>query len=208
MTYTHVASFGSLCHTAELLKRNKIKLCSYPFDWVFTNHDDIAHCIGDNFKTFLDKSNYTSISKTQCSHSKYHARFFNHHNPKINEAHYAYFCRCVDRFQIMLQTPEKKLFVKIFVNVLDVAENKNQMIQFNAELKKHTSNYTLLVILNTPNGKQSHAFTEIENIHFLELSTFSKSNGLNFDNKKDDIMLDAIFNSRYKFKKPFQHSST
>lgn len=51
----YTCSLGSLCHSSQLLKRNKYKLCSYPFDWIFSN------CINDNDNTYLDdiiKSKY------------------------------------------------------------------------------------------------------------------------------------------------------
>ena len=31
----YTCSLGSLCHSAQTLKRNKYKLCSYPFDCDF-----------------------------------------------------------------------------------------------------------------------------------------------------------------------------
>jgi hypothetical protein len=39
-----------------LLKQNKLKLCSYPFDWIFSNCNNIIHCLEDDFNVFLDKS--------------------------------------------------------------------------------------------------------------------------------------------------------
>jgi hypothetical protein len=33
----HVCSLGSLCHSSQILKRNNLKKCSYPFDWIFSN---------------------------------------------------------------------------------------------------------------------------------------------------------------------------
>jgi len=31
----YTCSLGSLCHSSQILKQNKLKLCSYPFDWIF-----------------------------------------------------------------------------------------------------------------------------------------------------------------------------
>ena len=57
----YTCSLGSLCHSSQILKRNKYKVCSYPFDWIFSNYDNIIHCIEDNFQSFLDKSYYQSV---------------------------------------------------------------------------------------------------------------------------------------------------
>ena len=199
----YVCSLGSLCHSSQLLKRNKYKLSSYPFDWIFSNCNNIIHCIEDDFKSFLDKSYYINISKTQCGHSYYGKKMFNHHNPLQNENDYNYYSRCVVRFQDLLQRQEHKLFTMIFVNGeysshLDIFPK--EIIDFNTKLSKYTSNYTLLVIIHYPNKQQNHhIFTYSENIHFLELHTLSVSNGVEFINDDDNIYLDDILNSQYNF---------
>ena len=195
----YTCSLGSLCHSSQLLKRNKYKLCSYPFDWIFSKCDNIIHCIEDNFNIFLDKSYYINISKTQCGHSKYNKCMFNHHNPLINIDHYNYYVRCVDRFKNLLQKQEHKLFTMIFINMENINENiKNEMIDFNNKFSKYTSNYTLLVIFNISNKQQNHhIFTYNDNIHFLELHTLSTSWGAEFKNGDDNIYLDNIMKSNY-----------
>ncbi len=60
--FNSFCSLGTLCHSSQLLKRNKLKKCSYPFDWIFSNCDIIHHCISDDFKIFLDKSYYININ--------------------------------------------------------------------------------------------------------------------------------------------------
>ncbi len=54
MEVKYVCSLGSLCHTASYLKNNKLKLESYPFDWIMSNYNDIIHCIENKFSIFLD----------------------------------------------------------------------------------------------------------------------------------------------------------
>ena len=194
-------SLGSLCHSSEILKRNNLKLCSYPFDWIFSSCDNIIHCIEDDFKIFLDKSYYINISQSQCGHSKYNNSMFWHHNPLINIDHYNYYIRCVDRFKNLLQKQEHKLFIMIFVNMNNIDENiKNKMIEFNNKFSNYTSNYTLLVIFHIPNKEKNHnIFTYNDNINFLELHTLSLSNGGRFVKKNDNIYLDNIIKSKYNF---------
>ena len=202
MSYiNYTCSLGSLCHSSQILKRNKYKLCSYPFDWIFSSCDNIIHCIEDNFNIFLDKSYYINISQFKCGHSKYGNSMFNHRNPLKNIGHYNYYVRCVDRFKNLLKKDEHKLFIMTFVNMNNIDENtKNNIIDFNNKFSKYTSNYTLLVILNIPNkNKNHHIFTYNDNIHFLELHTLSVSGGTEFVNKNDNIYLDNIIKSNYTF---------
>ena len=194
----YACSLGQYCHSSQILKRNKYKLCSYPFDWIFSNCDTVIDCIEDNFNTFLDKSYYINISDSQCGHSKYHNEMFNHFNPLINNDHYNYYKRCVDRFLKLLQKQENKLFIMFFINNRN--EPKNKIIDFNNKFSKYTSNYTLLVIFHIPNQEQNHhIFTYNDNVHFLELHTLSLSNGVQFYNEDDNVYLDNIINSKYSF---------
>lgn len=97
MEINNFCSLGTLCHRSLLLKRNKLKKESYPFDWIFSNCNIINHCISNNFKIYLDKSYYIKINDFKCGHSYYHENMFNHHNPLKND--YNYFVRCVERFK-------------------------------------------------------------------------------------------------------------
>ena len=50
-------SLGTQCFSAKLLQRNKCKMYSYPFDWIFLNCDNVIHCIENNFNIFLSRQN-------------------------------------------------------------------------------------------------------------------------------------------------------
>jgi len=196
-----VCSLGSLCHSSQILKNNNKKKCSYPFDWIFSNYNNIIHCLQDDFTIFLDKSYYISISDKQCGHTYYHKQMFNHHNPLDNENDYNYYIRCVDRFKKLLQYEEHKLFVMIFVNLDNVEENLTKnIINFNNKFSEYTKNYTLLVIYHIKNKQNNyHAFTHNDNIDFLELHTLSNSDGVNFTDKNDNDYLNNIINKMYNF---------
>jgi len=200
----YTCSLGTLCHSSQILKRNNLKLCSYPFDWIFSSCDNIIHCIEDDFKIFLDKSYYTDIQykrdDRQCGHKYYNLNMFNHFDPR-NEKDYNYYVRCVDRFKNLLKKKEHKLFTMIFINIDKIENNSTKkIIDFNKKFSKYTSNYTLLVIFHIPNKEQNHhTFTYNDNIHFLELHTLSNSNGVEFVNNSDNIYLDNIIKSKYNF---------
>lgn len=99
----YVCSLGGWCQSAQLLKRNGYKLCSYPFDWIFSSCENIIHCLEDDFKIFLDKTYYVNISHSQCGHSYYHVQMFNHRNPLQNKNDYNYYVRCIGRFKDLLK---------------------------------------------------------------------------------------------------------
>ena len=205
MEIKYTCSLGNECHTAQILKRNKLKLCSYPFDWIFSSCDNIIHCIENDFTIFLNKSYYTNIqdkeSDKKCGHSYYNKQLFNHHNPLKYENDYNYFIRCVERFKKLLKYQDHKLFIIMNRNMDNITPvNINAAIDFNKKFSKYTSNYTLLVIFHIKNKQQNYYnFKYHDNIHFLELHTLSLSDGVVFINNNDNNFIDNIIKSTYKF---------
>jgi hypothetical protein len=201
MEIKYTCSLGPLCHSSKLLKNNNLKKCSYPFDWIFSDCNNIIHCLENDFKFFLDKSYYTRISDNQCGHSYYHPSMWWHHNPLNNENDYNYYIRCVNRFKQLLKYEEHKLFVMIYINMDNVEDiHKNDIINFNRKFYRFTKNYTLLVIYHIQNKKKyHHTITHQDNIDFLELHTLSSSNGVNFTNNNDNDYLNNIINTTYNF---------
>jgi len=203
MKIEYACSLGPFCHSANILKQNNLKECSYPFDWIFSNNKNIIHCIKDNFKLFLNKKYYMNISNKRCGHSYYNKELFRHHNPLTNENDYNYFVRCVNRFKDLLYCKGHKLFITIIVNN-DSIDKKiiHNSIKINKKLSRYTTNYTLLVILHLKNKQQNyHNFTYKDNIQFLELHTLSDSDGLSFKNDTDNKYLDNIIKKTYTLNK-------
>jgi hypothetical protein len=205
MEFNYVCSLGSLCHTASFLQRNNLKFTSYPFDWIFSNYGIILHCLEDNFNTFLNKSFYRSIDQSQCGHEYYDKTLcgpmWRHHNPLTNEENYDYITRCIFRFNTLIKLNEPKLFIMTFVNFKNVEDRLiNELIQFNNIFSKFVRNYTLLIIIHIPlKDKNYHSFKNIGNIHFLEIHTISESLGTYFKEDIDNVYLDQIIKSKYKF---------
>jgi hypothetical protein len=208
MEINYVCSLGKMCHCAGILQRNGLKLCSYPFDWTFSECNTIIHCLEDDFKIFLDKSYYVdNITRNhgECKHTYYDVDSetctFYHHNPIIKIDDYNYYIRCVNRFKKLLQCTLPKLFIRIIINKDNIDDNdKNKIIDFNNKFSNFTSNYTLLIIFNICNKNENyHEFTYNNNIHFLELHTLSFSKGLYFENENDNSYLDNIIKSTYSF---------
>jgi hypothetical protein len=202
MTY---CSLGGLCHSAQLLKINDLKKESYPFDWIFSSLPMVEHCIKDDFKTFLDKSQYIdyttniTLKETQCEHRFYgkmlgnpeHNIIFNHHNPLSNENDYAYFERCVNRFRDLLKSTKNKRFLLFDTNE-DVANNLKKYLNFCYFLSEHISNYKLFVINNKVDGFQNHEWIIVDKLRLLRLQTNSNTNGLVFNDKSDEDYLNKL----------------
>ena len=202
---TFACSLGPQCHSSNILKRLNIKKESYPFDWIFSNLKNVEHAIKDDFKIFLDTQYYSNldpVSKTQ-THSYYFENgisMFNHHNP-LNNIHYDYFVRCVNRFNTLITQKEAKLFVLTYINleIKSFTSVQKKIQEFNKFFCKIVSNYKLLIILHFVSEKQWHEFNIYDNIDFLLLSTKSKSNGVKFIDFDDNIYLDQVILSRYFF---------
>jgi hypothetical protein len=199
--FKYVCSLGSLCHTAQIMKINNLKKCSYPFDWIFFTYNNVIDSIEDDFTKFLDKSQYIDKSYDKCGHLTYGDIMFNHHNPLSNIDHYNYYERCVGRFRNLLQKTDNKLFIMFIPNLVTVDKTiKKDIIKFNDRFSKYTTNYTLLVILHMPNKPENyHLITRKGNIDFLELHTLTESGGVKFGNITDDNYLNDIINTLYNF---------
>jgi len=206
MIYKHICSLGTNCHTASLLKRKGVKIESHPFDWILSCPETVIHCIEDNFNIFLNKKYYKITDEFTRGHIIYGLNMFHHHNPITVPHHYEYFIRCVDRFRNILNNINNKLFVITIVNGEHGVGNritrsfKDEIIDFNNRLKNYTQIYILLVIIHYNNSSTNNYNIEvIDNIHFLEVSTLSKSTGTSFENENDNIYLDKVIYDNYGF---------
>ena len=187
--------------------KNKLKLESYPFDWIISHPDNIIHCVKDNFAIFLDKSFYRSINEHSCGHTYYGLNIFHHHNPLLIQKEYDYFTRCVERFNNLLKKDENKIFLMMFINgeygvnsKMDL-DFKNKIITFNNEFKKYTKNYKLLIVMNYPDSiKNEYNIDSVDEIDFIEINTLSRINGVNFNDEKDNKFLDLIIKLKYNLK--------
>lgn len=54
-------SVGHRCTTSQLLIDCGLRFESHPFDWLVSKLDTVKHCLSDDFKEFLNTSNYEDI---------------------------------------------------------------------------------------------------------------------------------------------------
>jgi hypothetical protein len=75
----------------------------------------------------------------------------------------------------------------------------SQILSFNKEFGKYTSNYGLLCIIHYVSNCNYHHFIKRDNVHFLEIYTTSPSNGKEFEKEQDNKYLYDIILSTYQF---------
>jgi hypothetical protein len=203
-----VCSIGSFCQSSRLLQRLELKEESYPFDWILSNHKMVKHCIEDDFRTFLDKSQYTFIPTSAytykvCGHNYYSTivdftnenipgAVFMHHDLAQDEKDYEYFVRCVDRFRELIKSDERKLFI-YFSRNRQYSENESALIEFLEFMKfldEHVTNYNMIFIHHSI-GTLTHSVVSLNRLKFINLSA-SRSDGLKFAEDAHNVYLDKI----------------
>ena len=150
----NIVSLGTHCFTSGLLRRWGLRSTAGPFDWTFSSVGMVAHCIDDDFVTFLDRSQYQPVPVEQrkagptanrVNHAyyldKFHIEFvFNHHDVHLPED-YAHFERTVQRFRAGLRASDFRVYVLTrwhTDNFLD------ELAVLRAALARHASNYRLI----------------------------------------------------------------
>lgn len=201
LNINYIIPLGTNCYIASYLKRNKLKLVSYPFDWIFSYPVDIYDIINTNFEYFLNKDYYVNQDDTinYNSHKKYCGglRMFNHHNPyKDNDNEY--FKRCVTRFNDVIKKEEMKLFIMFFGENNINNEIKN-IIKIKELFDTKIINYEIICIFQETRGFQNKKNFKYKNINFIQISTIDKNSGTEFLSKKDEAFFASIINSHYSF---------
>lgn len=148
------AALGTHCFSSSFLRRLGVREWSGPFDWTFSSLPMVAHCIADDFKTFLDRSLYEPVPIDQrpngptvnrVQHRFYRDTFgvqfvFNHHDVHLDEGH-AYIVRCVERFRAALNSPQRKVFL---ATCLMSATAVEQLRQVSEALQARTQNFRIV----------------------------------------------------------------
>lgn len=199
-TINYIIPFGSNCFIASNLKRNNIKLTSYPFDWIFSYPNDIIDMIETNFEKILNKNFYLykDLNINYNFHKEYcpELRMFNHYNP-YKESDYEYIKRCINRFNNVLKKKENKLFIMMFTNNNVNNEIKN-IIKLKHIIDKKTSEYDIICFFQEKRGYQDKKIINYLNIKLIQLSTIDDNNGVNFILDKDEEYFNTIINEFYK----------
>lgn len=165
-------SVGFRCSSVDFIKRLGLKAESYPFDSAISRLDVIRDCIETHFTHFLNTSNYimkhtqsyeymNSIAEHDiCANMHYqptnkineqktyqHCLAFPHHN-LLDSNDYSHFVCCIDRFYLMLQSKEHKMYLHISPlfannNEQNINDYKEECIRFHEYMQTKHEELTL-----------------------------------------------------------------
>jgi hypothetical protein len=192
----------------------------------------ITHCIRDDFKDFLDKNQYVlsasvfdaiglppgSPPRTRnlIGHRLYsdmmegvgRGTIFNHRDPMNSDEDYTYTLRTVERFQRVLASSDRKMFVVLNLNKQLWIE-PDLFVLFE-ELTKRTSNFLMIVVNCIKNlGPRAQGF-EVElctqqtigtgTLLIWRLPCVGDNTGSYFRHPFDEERMQSILIQPYKFK--------
>lgn len=204
-----IFSLGHRCTSTSLIKELKLKFESYPFDWVVSKLDVIAHCIEDGFVEFLKPENYESKETetfNMCNGLKRHIltetgvynKFYEElegtlpnelgtygmklcmtHHDVRKEADLQYFQRCVSRFNAILESDQRKYYLYIHPLMGFFDYGKNV-----EDLKKF-----LLFFTDFFKGKTKNSF----GLYFLLVHDEERKGEVLNIHKDDDCIINVMF---------------
>ena len=162
----YVSSLGLDCASASWIKYNKMKKCSYPFDWIVNNYSHLCDILSDDFEKFLDKKYYTprqhDAPEGGCGHSLYNDYMFRHKD--VMGEDYEYLVRCVERFRRLLSLDKSKLFIVENTNTGGIGSDVEKLNQI---LSEKTKNYHIIVT-EASDDIEVHEMTYDDNVHWLK----------------------------------------
>ncbi|CAJ1350765.1 unnamed protein product [Effrenium voratum] len=120
----HVVSLGTLCMTAQAMEALGWRRWPGPFDWVFSSPEMVAHCLAEDFASFLEPKHFLATACKKAGHAIYSKMLgrdviFNHHNPMIPQE-YEFLSRCVESLRGLLrpfngeQSPQDTVLFLLF----------------------------------------------------------------------------------------------
>ncbi len=197
-----VISMGTHCYTGKLLQKAGLKAFSTPFDWLFTKAGMIAHCIEDDFATFLDPAHHRSLASDNelgsADHTLYRDRFdlpsiFNHRDPNPADSR-GYYQRGVERFRrlqhggkpflCVMATPEWLTSVADFSHLADTLSRLVPMASL-ACIRVHSPQPDVL--------RAGYELVAQHGTHrAFDYRAFSHLRQLDFDSQLDNVALLAL----------------
>lgn len=203
-----VVGLGTHCYTATLLKSAGLKRTSYPFDWLFSSPEMVAHCLHDDFATFLDRRLYEYVPPERrrdgpdvnlCDHAYYRDELgvsfvFNHRNP-LEESDYAYVVRCVERFrEVARRCPA------FLLTTFTSEYYQRRFDEISRALRAYAPGAELVYVVVAEAGSRalpvSRLVSERDSHALVELIPGSPWRPLWFDNPLDDISVLSLILDR------------
>ncbi len=195
------------------LKVHSLKVCSYPFDWIFSSPEFIYEMLLQDFEHFVDKSYYLEGAAPESKRHIYNPGRFEHHSPFTNTEDYDYLNRCVERFRRVLGNPGHKLCLMNFVKVnsnspsrhewpyASTTETERIYINRIKELleARDVKNFSLVCANQTVTGQNTHTIDRADNIVFLEYTTKAFTDGLSFADQEDAGFFTKLIFDTFRF---------
>ena len=206
--YRHVVSLGSNCYASQMLKAQKLKRYSGPFDWVFSSVPMVEHCLRDDFRTLLDRAQMEALPEQphaigleRSENAFYRDRFgvakmFNHHDMTL-DADYDYLRRCVERVRGVLRRDEPTLYLLV---LRDRPDCLAEVLSLGAALREIAPHADLLAVDVTHPASASLSFGmqalhESDGRLVMRYVPTSQMRPLWFDDSFDDMLMHRLVRS-------------
>jgi hypothetical protein len=184
---------------------------AYPFDWSLSSPQMVMDCLRDDFQTFLDPEQHVMVDPgISSNHLTYGTMvwgrnfdgIFNQHLTFAHKditttEHYTYYQRCVERFRVLLSSPEPKLFILI---AQDMEYDLQEIHELRDMLRQRTQNSYILCISLFNENESRYTFDQEDGIKYLKVYTYSRSDGRGFANVCDNEYLHYLIHCLYEFK--------
>lgn len=182
-----------------------MRTCSYPFDWTLSSPAMVADCLRDDFKRFLDPAEHVSNGRGSSNHRTYGTMGFGNnfqgfitqnstftHKDITQHDDYAYYTRCVDRFRVLLASPEPKRFI---LCTQDTDFIREEIMTLRTLLSERTTNFDILCI-TLKNDYSSHYTEEkADDITYVTIYTYSRSDGRGYAMDPDNHYFHKVLTS-------------
>lgn len=183
---------------------------AYPFDWTLSSPQMVMDCLRDDFQAFLDPKQHAIVDPGISSNHLVYGTMvwgrnfdgvFNQHLTFAHKDitttdHYAYYQRCVERFRVLLSSPEPKLFILI---AQDMEYNMQEIHALRDMLRERTQNSYILCISLFNENESRYTFDQEDGIKYLKIYTYSRSDGRGFANVCDNEYLHYLIHCLYTF---------
>ena len=110
------SSIGYNCIPAMILKKHKLKVASYPFDWMITQARSLPGVLDDKFAHYIQRENLIKSKENLLEYNTYYSNAedicFVHRYPLSVDADFDYYIRCIERFKC-ISNDDVTFFVRL-----------------------------------------------------------------------------------------------
>ncbi len=200
MHAVQIVSLGFNCRPAQALFDEHLRNASYPFDWIWTQADQLYKVIDDDFAHFLEPE---SLKPGHRGILDYYGLHFMHDFPTehgivdsparsdwkdfipiVREK----YLRRINRFKNLLSGSEKIYLIRYYL------VTKAQAIALrDLFIKKYPKlDFTLVVVSDSPDFKQDWQLSQIKNFHYVNVNSQNQADKNTWKMIFDTLGLDIL----------------